>query len=209
MARIVLDPDEVNQDTVVTLTDGRTVTIDDADRATIGRISRQLARYASVYADAFRATDRRTQDLVARGDATVAELSPLHGAVLRRHRELRDAPGRGADDVDPTALLDDRRWATGSGAVKPLDELTPSHRRNLLGWLRRHSGALEQAARERLPQEAWRLVAPTEPWVAGTPLYRELARLDAATDPTELAMDEARQVARRLQYETTGRWPAE
>ena len=209
MVRIVLDPDDVNQDEVVTLTDGRAVRIEDADRAANGRISRQLARFASVYADAYRAADPGVAEQVARGEVDVSELSPLHAAVRRRHHELRDEPGRGAQDVDPTALLDGRRWATGSGAVKALDQLTPSHRRNLLAWLERHSAELEQVARERLPQEAWRLVRPADPWVAGTPLHRALSALDAATDPTELAMDEARQVARRIQYEATGRWPAE
>ena len=52
MARIVLDPDDVNQGTHVTLTDGSVVEVATATRAQVGRIARQLARYAAVYADA-------------------------------------------------------------------------------------------------------------------------------------------------------------
>lgn len=209
MTRIVLDPDDVNQDRVVTLTDGTTVEIATAGRAAIGRVARQLARYASVYADSYRPADPRVAEQLARGEVAVADLSPLHAAVTRRHQQLKDAPGRGAQDVDPTALLDTDRWATSSGVVTRLAELTPSHRRNLIAWLERHSTELEQAARRQLPQESWRHIRAASPWVSGTPLYVALASLEERADPTELAMDEARQVARRLTFETTGRWPAE
>lgn len=209
MGRIVLDPDEVNQGEVITLTDGTTVAVAHADRATIGRVVRQLARYEAVYLDAYEAPDERTAGQLARGEVRLAELAPLHAAVARRHDELRDQPGRGAQDVDPTALLDDRRWTTGSGAARRLDELTPSHRRNLLAWLDRHSDALRAAATTGLAPDALARVTPADPWVAGTPLHRALTALEEAADETELAMDEARQVARRIRYEATGTWPAE
>lgn len=207
MARIVLDPDDVNQGEVVTLTDGTTVEIGTATRAQIGRISRQLARYASVYADAYRAPDAPTAEKLARRELDLADIAPLHQAVRRRHIALKDEPGRGADDVDPTALLDDHRWTSSGGVVKRLGELTPSHRDNLIGWLERHSDPLEAAAREQLGDEELARVRPADPWVAGTPLYRALRAHQAATDSRELAMDEARQVARRIAFETTGRWP--
>lgn len=209
MARIVLDPDDVNQGVEVTLTDGSVVELANATRAQVGRVARQLARYASVYADAFRAPDVQTAEKLAHGELTLAQVAPLHQAVARRHQVLRDEPGRGADDIDPTALLDDHRWTTGSGTVKRLGELTPSHRENLLGWLERHSDALEAAARDQLTSAERAAVRPASPWVAGTPLYRALRAHQAATDATELAKDEARQVARRIAFQTTGRWPTD
>ena len=207
MARIILDPDDVNQAEVVTLSDGSVVRVEDATRAQIGRISRQLARYDAVYADAYRAPDIQTAEKLSRGELELGQVSPLHQAVQRRHTALKDEPGRGADDVDPTALLDDHRWTSSGGVVKRLGELTPSHRENLLGWLERHSDPLEAAARDQLPAADLARVRPADPWVAGTPLYRALKAHQAATDSRELAMDEARQVARRIAFETTGRWP--
>lgn len=209
MARIILDPDDVNQGAHVTLTDGSVIEVATATRAQIGRVARQLARYAAVYADAFRAPDVQTAEKLDRGELTLGQIAPLHQAVARRHQALKDEPGRGADDIDPTALLDDHRWTTGSGAVKRLGELTPSHRANLLGWLERHSEPLQKAAREHLTDEERSPIRPATPWVAGTPLYRALQAHQAATDATELAKDEARQVARRIAFETTGRWPTE
>ena len=209
MARIVLDPDDVNQGTHVTLTDGSVVELATATRAQVGRVARQLARYAAVYRDAFRAPDVQTAEKLDRRELTLDQVAPLHQAVARRHKALKDEPGRGADDIDPTALLDDHRWTTGSGAVKRLGELTPSHRENLLGWLERHSDQLEAAARTHLRDEERAQVRPATPWVAGTPLYRALKAHQAATDATELAKDEARQVARRIAFQTTGRWPTE
>lgn len=207
MARIVLDPDDVNQGEVVTLTDGTVIEIATATRAQVGRISRQLARYQAVYADAYRAPDAQTAEKLARRELDLAQVAPLHQAVRRRHTALKDEPGRGADDVDPTALLDDHRWTSSGGVVKRLGELTPSHRSNLIAWLERHSDPLEAAARGQLSDEELARVRPTDPWVAGTPLYRALQAHQAATDSRELAMDEARQVARRIAFETTGRWP--
>ena len=209
MARIVLDPDDVNQGSSVTLTDGSVVEVATATRAQVGRIARQLARYQAVYADAYRAPDVQTAEKLSRGELTLAQVAPLHQAVARRHQALKDEPGRGADDIDPTALLDDHRWTTGSGAVKRIGELTPSHRENLLGWLQRHSDALETAARTQLSDEERARIRPARPWVAGTPLYRALQAHQSATDATELAKDEARQVARRIAFETTGRWPTD
>ena len=209
MARIVLDPEDVNQGEVVTLTDGTLVEIATATRAQVGRISRQLARYASVYADAYRAPDAQTAEKLARRELELAQVAPLHQAVRRRHTTLKDEPGRGAEDVDPTALLDDHRWTSGGGVVKRLGELTPSHRDNLIAWLERHSEPLRAAAREQLSDQELARVRPADPWVAGTPLYRALRAHQAATGSRELAMDEARQVARRIAFETTGRWPQE
>ena len=207
MARIVLDPDDVNQDVHVTLTDGAVVEVATADRAVLGRVARQLARFAPVYADAYRAPDVHTAERLARGELELAEVAPLHAAVRRRHLALKDEPGRGARDIDPTALLDDHRWTTGDGAVRRLAELTPSHRRNLLAWLERHDADLRAAAEDRLTTEELARVHPADPWVAGTPLHRTLQALEDAADSRELAMDEARQVARRIAFETTGRWP--
>lgn len=209
MTRIVLDPDDVNQGEVLTLTDGSVLELSTASRAALGRASRQLSRFAAVYADAFRAPDLATAERIDAGELTVTAVSPLHTAVARRHAELKDQPGRGAADVDPTALLDDQRWTTGGGVVRPLSALTPSHRRNLIGWLERNSEALEAATHASLPVADRAHVRPADPWVAGTPLYRALAALDASTDSRELAMDQARQVARRIAFEATGRWPSE
>lgn len=209
MARIVLDPDEVNQGRVVTLTDGRTIPIADADRAVLGRVSRQLARYRSVYADAYVAPDGATADALRRGDLTFDEVAPLLVAVRQRHAAVKDAPGRGALDVDPTALLDAERWTTGGGVVKRLEDLTPSHRRNLLGWLDRHDEALRAAAEEHLSADELARIHRADPWVAGTPVHRALRALEERADATELAKDEARQIARRIHFEATGRWPTD
>jgi len=210
VTRIVLDPDEVNQDAVVTLTDGTTELLTTIDRATLGRVSRQLARYSAVYADAYEPPDTATAERLASGEVTLAEVSPLHRAVARRHAELRDTPGRGAADIDATALLETRRWTTGGGVARRLEDLTPSHRDNLLQWLERHDEplrvAFEQA--ELSPREQARVTA-ADPWVAGTPLHRMLSALQAQVSGRELAMDEARQVARRIAYEATGRWPTD
>lgn len=209
MARIILDPEDVNQGEVVTLTDGSVVEVAKATRAQVGRVSRQIARYEAVYADAYRAPDAQTAEKLAHGELRLEQVAPLHQAVRRRHTALKDEPGRGAADVDPTALFDDHRWTSSGGVVKALGELTPSHRANLLAWLERHTDPLEEAAREQLSDAELARVRPAEPWVAGTPLYRALKAHQAATDSRELAMDEARQVARRIAFETTGRWPTD
>jgi hypothetical protein len=210
VTRIVLDPDEVNQDAVVTLTDGTTELIATLDRATIGRVSRQLARYASVYADAYDPADAASAARFGAGDLALGEVAPLHRAIARRHAELRDEPGRGATDVDATALLETRRWTTGGGVARRLEDLTPSHRANLLGWLERHSDALRDAfeAATTSPRDRAQVLT-AEPWVAGTPIHRTLTALQEHVTGKELAMDEARQVARRIAYETTGRWPTD
>lgn len=205
----MLDPEEVNQGEVVTLTDGAVIDVATATRAQLGRVSRQLARFHAVYADAFRAPDLRTAERIHAGELSLAEVAPLHVAVRRRHKELKDEPGRGAQDVDPTALLDDQRWTTGGGEVRRLEELTPSHRRNLLGWLERHSDALRAAAIEGLTEPELARIRPADPWVAGTPVHRQLTALDEQTSSVELAKDEARQVARRIAFQTTGRWPTD
>lgn len=209
MVRIILDPDDVNQAEHVTLTDGAVVEIASATRAQLGRVARQLARYAAVYADAYRAPDVPTAEKLSRGELELDQVAPLHQAVRRRHQMIKDEPGRGADDVDPTALLDDHRWTSGGGVVKRLGELTPSHRSNLLAWLERHSDQLEAAAHQQLDDAELQRIHRAEPWVAGTPLYRALRAYQDATNSRELAMDEARQVARRIAFETTGRWPTE
>lgn len=210
MARIVLDPEEVNQGQLVTLTDGSVELVPMLDRATIGRVLRQLQRYAAVYADCYEPPDTATAERIAAGEVAVADVAPLHAAVAARHAALRDEPGRGAADVDPTALLETRRWTTGNGTVRALEDLTPSHRDNLLRWLERHSDALEAAFADAslTPRERAQVV-DAEPWVRGTPVHRTLTALQSRVTGKELAMDEARQVARRIAFETTGRWPTD
>lgn len=208
MTRIVLDPDEVNQAQVVTLTDGSTVELATADRATLGRVARQLARYGSVYEDAYRPADTPTAERIAAGELTVAQVAPLYAAVARRHAAQPREQGRGAADVDPTALLDPERWVTGSGRTLRVDELTPSHRRNLLAWLERHDEQLRATFDAATLTPAQRAqVRPARPWVTGTPLHRAVSAHEASTTERDLAMDEARQVARRIRFQATGRWP--
>jgi hypothetical protein len=206
MARIVLDPDEVNQDELVTLTDGTVVELATADRRLLDRIARQLHIHRSSYAHAFR--DPAVCDRVAAGELDVADHAPLFLRVARLQEEARRGHRRPPADVDVDVLLQDRTWTSSSGATQDLVALTPTHRRNLLGWLERNSDALEEAAaRAELTDEQARDIVGAEPWVAGTPLYRRLAELAALETARERAVDEARQVARAIEFERSGDWP--
>lgn len=206
MARITLDPDDVNQAEHVTLTDGTTVDIDDADGAMLARIAEQLRVHRSTYADAL--VDPAVGDRVAAGDLDVADHSPLYQAV---HQRLDEVGGRKREptDVDPAMLLQARTWTSSSGTTRLLVELTPSHRRNLISWLERNSDVLHARAAAEWSNEQLETVEPGHPWVAGTPLYRRLQELVASETGRELARDRAHEIARRLEFERTGKWPDE
>ena len=207
MARIVLDPDEVNQDVHVTLTDGETVVLADCDRATLDRIARQLHVHRSSYAHALR--DPAVGDQVAAGVLPVEEHAPLYLQVAALQAASREdgRSRRPPRALDLVMLLQDRTWTSSSGATRDLLSLTPTHRRNLMGWLERTSADLEARATTELAPDQQALVTPATPWVAGTPLYRRLAALRAAETARDRAMDQARQVARALEFERSGDWP--
>lgn len=208
MARITLDPDEVNQSVEVTLTDGRTIRLADADARLLRRVARQLHTHRSSYEAAFAPDDEATARQVADGEVSLAEVAPLH----RRVAELLDVAaargGRGASHIDPVELLQTRTWTSSSGVVEQLEDLTPTHRRNLLAWLERSSDGLRDRFDEADLTERQRgLVVDADPWVAGTPIHRRLTQLIADESPIEQARDQARQVVRHLEYERQGRWP--
>lgn len=206
MARIVLDPDEVNQDRLVTLVDGEIVTLAEADRATLDRIARQLYVHRSSYAHAF--VDPAVGDQVAAGELPVEQHAPLYlrvAALQSRAREGRQR--RPARSLDLAMLLQDRTWTSSSGATQDLVSLTPTHRRNLVSYLERTSQTLAERAATELDDDQRAHVAPADPWVAGTPLYRRLRTLMEAETARERAMDQARQVARTLEFERSGDWP--
>jgi hypothetical protein len=207
VARIVLDPDEVNQDRVVTLTDGTVVELSDASRTTLERIARQLHVHRSSYAHAL--DDPHLGDRVAAGEARLEDHAPLYlrvGALLEKARQGRRRP---AAELDLELLLQTRVWTSSSGTTTVLVGMTPSHRRNLVNWLERHSEALRERADGALsPTQRERIVA-ADPWVAGTPLYRRLVELIAAETGLDHAKDRARQIAREIEFERSGRWPEE
>lgn len=206
MTRIVLDPDEVNQEVHVTLTDGTTVVLADADRATLDRVARQLHVHRSSYAHAFR--DPAVGDQVAADVLPVEEHAPLYLRVAALQSASRAGSHRRPPrSLDLAVLLQDRTWTSSSGATRDLVSLTPTHRRNLLGWLERTSDALAARAATELTEQQQARVAPADPWVAGTPLFRRLAALSAAETARERAMDQARQVARAVEFERSGDWP--
>lgn len=208
MARITLDPDDVNQDVEVTLTDGTTVTLATASAAVLRRIARQLHTHRSSYEAAFAPDDETSAHRVAAGLVALEDVAPLH-ARLREHLErARRDDGRPATRIDPVELLQQRTWTSSSGVVEHLEDLTPTHRRNLLGWLERRSDDLaERFAAADLPPPVGAQVREAAPWVAGTPLYRRLTALVEAESSTEQARDEARQVMRKLEFERRGTWP--
>lgn len=205
VVRIVLDPDEVNQDRVVTLTDGEVVDLAAADLPLLEDVARQLHRYRCVYAHALTAPAEDRALLDAPG--ALEERAPLYRRVteLQRAARRRRSGDREAREIDPSLLLQDRVWVSSSGVERELADLTPSHRRNLLGWLERRSERLRDAF-DDAGLELDRLEVD-EPWVRGTPLYRRLERLVAAESAREQAMDDARQTARRIHFERTGEWP--
>jgi hypothetical protein len=208
VARITLDPDEVNQATEVTLTDGRTVVLAEADARTLRRIARQLHTHRSSYEAAFAPTDAVAADRVASGEVPLEEVAPLHRRVRELLESARRDGGRGAANVDPLELLQTTTWTSSSGRVEPLASFTPTHRRNLVGWLERSSDGLRDRFDEAPLTERQRgQVVDADPWVAGTPLYRALTAAIAAESGTDLARDQARQVVRHLEFERKGRWP--
>lgn len=208
MARITLDPDEVNQDREVTLVDGRTIVLAEADAATLRRVARQLHTHRSSYEAAFAPHDEDLAHGVASGQASLDELAPLHRRVRELLEVRRADDGRPATHIDPVELVQQRTWTSSSGGVERLEDLTPTHRRNLLGWLERRSRELqERFETAELTAELRARVRPADPWVAGTPLHRRLTALAAAESSTEQARDQARQVVRKLEYERKGRWP--
>lgn len=209
MTRIVLDPDEVNQERVITTTDGTVVDLGAADKRMLDRIATQLFVHRSSYAHAFRAEDDDLTDRVQRGQVAVADVSPLYLRVASLQSHARPTGGRGGNQLDLEVLLQTTTWTSSSGRARPLAELTPSHRQNLLGWLERASDELERRFREDadLTDAQRAMVADGEPWVAGTPVYRRLAQLIATQSAREEAMDEARQVVRHVEFERSGHWP--
>lgn len=207
MARIVLDPDEVNQDRVVTLTDGTVVDLGAADRKTLERIARQLHIHRSSYAHALE--DRHVGDRVAAGELRVEDHSPLYLRVATLLEQARRGRSRAADDLDLTLLLQTRIWTSSSGTTQELVSLTPTHRRNLVAWLERQGDVLAERARAELSEEQLQEVVEADPWVAGTPLYRRLQELLATETGLDHARDQARQIARALEFERSGRWPEE
>lgn len=208
MARITLDPDEVNQDLEVTLTDGRVVVLAEASPGVLHRIARQLHTHRSSYEAAFAPADEGVAVQVAAGTVQLGDVAPLHRRVRELLEEARARGGRAASQLDPAALVQRRTWTSSTGVTEPLEALTPSHRRNLLGWLERNSDELERRFAEASLSAGQRAaVVPAEPWVAGTPLYRRITELVATESAVEQARDEARQVLRRVEFERRGRWP--
>lgn len=196
MARIVLDPDEVHQDRVVTMTDGSVVELDLADRGTLDRIARQLHVHRSAYEHAL-------------GDGRPLAESPLASRVTELQEAHRQSHRRPATALDLSVLLQTDTWTSSSGAVHELRELTPSHRHNIMAWLERNSDALRDRFRAADLDDADRAaIGPADPWVAGTPLYRRLRDLVEAETGLERAKDQARQIARKVAYESTGDWPS-
>lgn len=208
MARITLDPDEVNQATEVTLTDGRTIALAKADARTLRRVARQLHTHRSSYEAAFTPVDGAAADRVASGEVPLDEVAPLHRRVRELLETARHDGGRGAANVDPLELLQTTTWTSSSGRVETLASFTPTHRRNLVGWLERSSDGLRHRFDDAPLTERQRgKVVDADPWVAGTPLYRALTAAIAAESGTEVARDQARQVVRHLEFERKGRWP--
>lgn len=205
MARIVLDPEEVNQDRTVTLTDGTVVDLGTADRPTLDRIARQLHVHRSSYAHALE--DPAVGDRVATGEIPVEQVAPLYRRVARLQEAAREGRRRPATSLDLAMLLQDRTWTSSSGVVRDLVSLTPTHRANLLGWLERTSEDLASRADAELTVEQRHLVEDADPWVAGTPLYRRLRSLIETESSRDRAVDLARQVARSVEFERSGQWP--
>lgn len=205
MARITLDPDDVNQADHVTLTDGTTVSLEGANAALLARIAEQLHVHRSTYAHAL--LDPAVGDRVASGELSVADHSPLYAAVTNMLAAARQGRRRQATDLDPDILLQSRTWTSSSGATKLLVSLTPSHRRNLMGWLQRNSDVLHARAAATWTNEQLRSIEPAHPWVTGTPMYQRLEELVGSETGRELARDKAREIARRLEFERSGEWP--
>lgn len=206
MARIVLDPDDVNQDRVVTLTDGTRINLSDADAGLLARVARQLHIHRSSYLHAL--SDEHGGDRVAAGEVRLEDVAPLYLRVTALLERAREGRRRTPTELDLDLLFQGRIWTSSSGTTKRLDELTPTHRRNLLRWLERQSDDLRARVAAEQPPGAgeWRTA---EPWVAGTPLYRRLQQLVERETGRDHAMDQARQIARAIEFERSGDWPEE
>lgn len=207
VSRIVLDPEDVNQDRHVTMTDGTVVDLGEASRTQLDRIARQLHVHRSTYQHALRSGDAELDDRVAAGEAAVDAVSPLYLRVAALQAAAREGRGRAVDELDLELLFQTRVWVSSSGASQPLAELTPSHRRNLVAWLERKSDAIEERVHEELEPDLPGPWEPSEPWIAGTPLYRRLQELIAGETGRDLAIDRARQIARQVEFERSGEWP--
>lgn len=205
MARIVLDPDDVNQAAHVTVTDGTTIDLAEADATTLRQVLEQLRVHKSTYAHAL--DDPAVGDRVAAGELDVADHSPLYAAVHKRLAAARRQRERQPDDIDPSMLLQRRTWTSSSGTTRLLVELTPSHRHNLVKWLERNSDVLHAQAAADWSNEQLAAIDAHGPWVAGTPLYQRLQELVGDETGHDLARDRAREIARRLEFERTGKWP--
>jgi len=208
VARITLDPDDVNQDREVTLTDGRVVDLADADGRTLREIARQLYTHRSSYEAAFVPGDEALLDQLRSGEVALDEVAPLHLRLKVLLQQRRSSGGRSPTTLDLAVLVQRRVWTSASGVSRPLEELTPTHRRNLLGWLERSSDALAERFQgaDLTPQQR-SVVEPRIPWVLGTPLYQRLEELIGAETSIEQARDEARQVMRKVRFTNEGEWP--
>lgn len=206
MAREIIDPDEVNQDAVVTTTDGAVVTLEHASRGDLDRIARQLHVYRSAYANAYE--DPAYGEAVATGHARVEEHAPLFLRVAELQQRARRDRNRSAEGLDLRLLLQDRVWTSSSGSTRALREMTPSHRRNVLGFLERANAELAERALVELTPEEQLQASGGDPWVTGTPLYQRLRALIAAETELERARDEARQTIRQIEFDRTGEWPS-
>lgn len=208
MTRIVLDPDEVNQDRKVTLTDGTVVVLGDAGATLLDRIARQLHVHRSSYQHALRSGDADLDDRVAAGEVPLEDVAPLHLRVSALQAAARGGRGRAVEELDVELLFQRRVWVSSGGVSRPLTELTPTHRRNLLGWLDRNSEALHARVRSAdLSPAVTGGYVEAEPWIAGTPLHRRLTELVTSESGREQAIDRARQIARSVEFERSGRWP--
>lgn len=205
MTRIVLDPEEVNQAERITLTDGRTVRLSEAEGPLLDRIWRQLQVHRSSYAHALDQSNAAVAAALEEGEEDLERIAPLYVRVAALRAARDRGPRRPADELDLRLLLQAESWTSSSGVTRDLEEMTPSHRRNLAGWLERNSDVLEERLEEAgLDAGA---VEPADPWVAGTPLYRRLHELIEAESARERAIDEARQVVRAVEFERSGEWP--
>lgn len=204
MSRIVLDPDDVNQDRHVTMTDGTVVELSDADRRMLDRIARQLHVHRSTYQHAFRSDDPELEQSVAAGERRVEDVAALYLRVAALQQAARQGRARAAEELDVSMLFQTRIWTSSAGTTRPLTDLTPTHRRNLIAWLERHGERLHERAVETGTAA---MAAPDETWIAGTPLYRRLQELVAAESGRDEAIDRARQIVRRLEFERSGEWP--
>lgn len=208
MVQITLDPDDVNQDVWFTLTDGRRVMLDKVPRAVLHEVQAQLVIHRSSYEHAFVPPSVQVAKQWEAREVTLDDVAPLHvhvAALLAK--KVTQAGGSTKRALRPEIFLQTAIWVSGDGTVHTLEELTPSHRHNLLGWMERASERLEREHGEALAGMPGMEVA--DPWIAGTPVYRALAETVANESPLDLAKDAARQKAREAHFKATGEWPSD